>query len=64
MTNFEYIQSHDCEEVSRLLCVMVETEFYKIHGDTLEHHCDSCPMDDRCTYKHNGWMDWLMEEKK
>ena len=62
MTNFEYIQCHDCEEVSWLLCIMNEVEFYKTHDETMDH-CDYCPVTSRCQHGRNGWMDWLMEEK-
>lgn len=63
MTNFEYIQSHDCEQAARFLCEVVETEFYKTHHDYTQYHCEFCPMTNRCRSGHNGWMDWLMEAK-
>lgn len=62
MTNWEYLQSCDCEQAAHFLCDMVEEEFYKTHDDT-EFHCDYCPMTSRCHQGGNGWLIWLKERR-
>ena len=62
MTNWEYLQSCDCEQAAHFLCDMVEDEFYKSH-DECEWQCNNCPVTDRCSEGFNGWLRWLMEEK-
>lgn len=62
MTNWEYIQTHDCEQVAHYFCDMVEDELYKNHDES-EWMCDHCIMQARCSETGNGWLRWLMEEK-
>ena len=61
MTNWEYLQSCDCEQAAHFLCEMVEEEFYKTHDDN-EWQCDHCIMQERCSEMGNGWRQWLMED--
>ena len=62
MTNWEYLQSRDCEQAAHFLCDMVEDEFYKTHDDN-EWQCDHCIMQERCSEMGNGWLQWLLEDK-
>jgi len=60
MTNYEYLTSHDCEDISHFLCAAME----QISGEEY-YPCELCPMNEKChadNYGGNGWFNWLMEE--
>ena len=61
MTNYEYLKNINIEQLSHFLCDQTELEGTKSfpEGDV----CESCPMYGRCFENHNGWLDWLKEEK-
>ena len=50
MTNFEYLKTLDAKEVGHELCRLTE--------------CGNCPVMERCSLGHNGYIDYLEDEHK
>lgn len=52
MTRFEKLIDMDVDDVATVLCEAISDKV----------NCDDCPFTDRCSFGHNGVLDWLTEE--
>lgn len=61
MTNYEFLKSVPVEKVAKALCIMIQD----VEADgTVADVCKICPAEHYCKPGHNGFIDWLREERK
>lgn len=60
MTNYEYLKSTTFEKAAKALCEILQD--VEIAGD-LSDVCKICPVSHYCKPGHNGFIDWLKEER-
>lgn len=59
MTNYEYLKSTTFEKAAKALCEIMQD----IDPDDVSHVCKLCPVEHHCYPGHNGFIDWLKEER-
>lgn len=61
MTNYEFLKSVPVEKLAKALCELMQES--EVNG-SVEDICKICPAEHYCKPGHNGFIDWLKEEKK